>query len=126
MDTVYLVVICTLLVGVVVLLALFKREWLVKGWKYIAGAAAALVALFFLFGRRKSVIDVAVHEEIKQKREELQAQLDEVKQAGHVEVEQAKKQEQEILQELSSIDKLADEEEKLRRLQDLFNKTRRR
>jgi sugar phosphate permease len=126
MDTVYLVIIGTLLVGGIVLLAMFKRDWLIKGWKYIAGAAVSLVALFFLFGRRKSQPDPVVQEEIKQKREELQKSLDEVRQEGQAEVEQAKQKEQEIITELHEIEEISDEAEKLQRLEELFNKTRRR
>jgi membrane protein implicated in regulation of membrane protease activity len=126
MDTVYLVVIGALLVGVLVLLAMFKRDWLVKGWKYIAGAAVALVALFFAFGRRRSEPDPGIQEEIKQKREELQKNLEEVRQEGQVEVDQAKAKEQEIVEELHEIEEIQDEEEKLNRLEELFNKTRRR
>lgn len=124
MEQFYLILIAALTVGGLLLLFVLKPDLAKKYWAYIAGAVAAIGGAVFLFSQRKGPAQPdPVMEEKEQK---LQEDLKKVHEEAEAEIQQARAKEQEVHNEVEEIKQIDNEEERLRRLADLFNRTRRR
>ena len=123
MSTLYLVVFFALLVAVLVLLLKFKRDLLTKYWKYIAGAGVGLFTIVFVAGKLKK--SPKADPKGDKKEEKLDRELEEIKEDADKEVAEAVRKEEKVKEELNDIKEISDEEERLKKLSDLFNKTRR-
>ena len=123
MEQIYLIVISVLIVAGLLLLFVLKPDLLKKYWGYIALSVAAVGGVIFFLTQRKGQIRTDPEMEKKEKR--LQEDLKRVHEEAEAQVQEARVQEIEVHQEVEEIKKIDDDEERLRRLADLFNRTRR-
>jgi len=123
MSTLYLIVFFSLAVAVLLLMLKFRRDLLYRYWKYITGAGISLVAIVFVAGKLKK--SPKTDPKGDKKKEELDQGLEAIEKEANKEIEEATAKEEEVKTELSAIKEISDEEERLRQLSDLFNKTRR-
>lgn len=124
MDSFYLILIAVLLCGVLVLLAFLKPEWAKKYAGYVVLGVAALGGLVALFTQRKT--PAPPDPEIKEKEDKLKQDLAEVHEEAEEQIREAEQKHEEVKVEVAEIQQIDDKEERLRRLSDLFNRTRRR
>jgi len=108
---------------VLLLLHKFKPDLSKKVWGYVVAAIVTVSGVFFLFGRRKK--EAPTDDKIRRKEEKLREDLQRVHEEAEEEIRQAAEKEEEVKKELEAIQEIDDEELRLSRLADLFNRTRR-
>ena len=125
MDTVYLIVISLLAAGSLVLLVWLKPDLAKKYWGYLIAGVAALAGLIVLVSQRKQ--KPTTPDAVTQKKEEqLRVDLGKVHAEAEAEIAVARTAEVAVQQEVEEITDIQSEEERLKRLSDLFNRTRRK
>jgi len=125
METFYLILIGLLAVGVLLLLLWLKPDLAKKYWAYIAAGVVAVGGLVFALTQRKRPAPTP-DPEMAEKEDQLRADLAKVHEEAEQQITQARQEESEVQAEVTEIQGISDEQERLKRLADLFNKTRRR
>lgn len=125
METFYLILIGVLAVGVLLLLVWLKPDLAKKYWAYIAAGVTAVGGLVFLLAQRKRPAP-GPDPEMQHKEDQLKEDLAKVHEEAEQKIEAARLDEVEVQREVAEIQKIPEEQERLNRLADLFNRTRRR
>lgn len=113
-----------LVFGVVVLALVLKPEWGRKYYIQLSAGLAALVGTVFFLGKIKKG-SLRLDPEIQEKEAKLKKDLAKVHKEAEATISEAAKKEDAIKQEVETIRVISDDEERLKRLAELFNKTRR-
>lgn len=123
METIYILLLSVLVAVLLFLFIWLKPDLAKKYWAYILGGLSAVVALVILLAQKKQP-PLSPDPEMKEKEDQLEEDLSEVHKRAEAEIAGAKESEEIVLTEVEDITKVADEEERLKRLSDLFNRTR--
>lgn len=123
MEQLYIILICVLVAAGLLLLVVLKPDLAKKYWGYIAAGVAVVAGLVFAVSQRKR--PAAPDPEMQKKEQILQEDLKEVHEEAELVIREAQTREAEIHAEVEEIQQIDDKEERLKRLSDLFNRTRR-
>jgi len=125
MEQFYLILIGILAAGALLLLAWLKPDLAKKYWGYILAAAGAIGGVVFLIAQRKRPAPEP-DPEIAAKEVQLREDLTKVHAEAEATIAVARTEEHAVQQEVEEIKAIPEEAERLRRLSELFNRTRRR
>lgn len=123
MTTIYLLLILGLLVISLILVIKFRPALFKRYWKYGLGILAGVFSLVFVFG--KLVKRDNPDKKGDKKRDKLDDNLEKVNKESAQEIAKAVEKEDKVREEVARIKEIPEEEERLKQLADLFNKTRR-
>lgn len=123
MEQFYIILICVLVAAGLLLLLVLKPDLAKKYWGYIAAGVAVVAGLVFALAQRKR--PAAPDPEMQEKEQVLQEDLKEVHEEAETVIREAQTREAEVHAEVEEIKQIDDKEERLKRLSDLFNRTRR-
>lgn len=123
METVYILLISVLFAVLLFLFIWLKPDLAKKYWAYILGGISAVAALIVLVTQKKHA-PPSPDPELKEKEDQLKEDLSEVHNRAESEIEVAREAEATVQAEVEAITHVSDEKERLKRLSDLFNRTR--
>lgn len=123
MQTLTLIILFSVSAAVLFAIFYFKPDLPKKVWGYIAAGVIAMAGFFFLVGRRKTT--TPEDPELRKKEDKLREDLRIVHEEAEEKIREAAEKEEEVRKEVEDIKRIEDEEERLKLLASLFNRTRR-
>lgn len=123
METLYLLLLSLLIAVLLFLFIWLKPDLAKKYWAYILGGLATIFAAVILLTQRKQPAS-SPDPEMKEKEDKLKADLVVAHEKAEAEIVLAVKEEDVIQEEVAAISRMTDEQERLKKLADLFNSTR--